>query len=202
MLAKFALAALVFFAANAQAQSPDLWPEHHERIEGWRARVEKINADPGIPAGDGEGKAVAEELVAASAEPLAQKEWLGEWRVRSIQGTRYGIFVYPWFKARVTLRDGKLFFEKTTGSQRRSGWLFMPVQGNEWTFAGGASVNEDPQAPYSRDPDAQSHDSGPTGPAQSDSVGVAWKIGDGRIVMALDVREDDYEIYQLKRANP
>ena len=176
------------------ATDAPLWPEHRATIDGWRARVDAVNADPGIPAGDGEGKAVAEELAAAPALPLAAKEWLGQWRVRSIQGTRYGVFTYPWFKAQVVERDGKLFFEKTTGSQRRSGFLYAPKEGNEWVFAGGASVNEDPQVPYSRD-------AGATGPAEVDSVGVAWKIGDGRIVMVLDVRGDDYEIYQLKRAN-
>lgn len=196
MIGRFALLAALLAATTAHASDAPLWPEHRARLDGWHARIDAVNADPGIPAGDREGKAVAEELASTTAEPLSEKEWLGEWRVRSIQGTRYGVFVYPWFKARVTLRDGKPFFEKTTGSQRRSGYLYAPADGKgPWTFAGGASVNEDPQVPYSRD-------AGAAAPAESDTVGVAWKIGDGRIVMALDVRDDDYEIYQLKRATP
>jgi hypothetical protein len=193
MILKLAFAAVLALAASVPSTDAPLWPEHRAKIDGWRARVDAVNADPGIPPGDGEGKAVAEELASTPAETLTAKEWLGEWRVRSIQGTRYGVFTYPWFKARVTERNGKLFFEKTTGSQRRSGWLYAPIDGGkEWVFAGGASVNEDPQVPYSRD-------AGAAAPAETDSVGVAWKIGDGRLVMALDVRGDDYEIYQLKR---
>ena len=193
MIATLALAAALAFTGSVPSTDAPLWPEHQAKIDGWRTRVESVNADPGIPAGDRDGKAVAEELASAPAETLAPKEWLGEWRVRSIQGTRYGVFVYPWFKARVTERDGRLFFEKTNGSQRRSGWLYAPAGGGkEWVFAGGASVNEDPQVPYSRD-------AGAGAAADSDSVGVAWKIGEGRLVMALDVRGDDYEIYQLKR---
>jgi hypothetical protein len=193
MLAQIFLA--LTFAASVPSTDAPLWPEHVAKIDGWRTRVDAVNADPGIPAGDREGKAVAEELVSAPAEPLAAKQWIGQWQVRSIQGTRYGVFVYPWFKARVTERDGKLFFEKTTGSQRRSGFLYAPKgDGKEWVFAGGASVNEDPQVPYSRD-------AGGPAAAETDSVGVAWKIDEGRIVMALDVRGDDYEIYQLKRVN-
>lgn len=193
MIATLALAAALAFTGSVPSTDAPLWPEHKAKIDGWRTRVESVNADPGIPAGDRDAKAVAEELASAPAEALAPKEWLGEWRVRSIQGTRYGVFVYPWFKARVTERDGRLFFEKTNGSQRRSGWLYAPTDGaKEWVFAGGASVNEDPQVPYSRD-------AGASAAADSDSVGVAWKIGEGRLVMVLDVRGDDYEIYQLKR---
>ncbi|UXI67598.1 DUF4893 domain-containing protein [Tahibacter amnicola] len=182
--------------APALAQSPDAaYPvrdEHRERITHWRIVVDQVNADPGIPRSDGEGKAVVEELLAAKAEKPSRADLLGDWRVRSIQGTRYGIFTYPYFKARIAERDGRLFFEKTSGSQRRSGYLHAPEHGGpEWIFTGGASVNDDPQVSYSLD-------SGATSAQDSDSVGVLWKVDD-QLIMVLDARGDDYEIYQLKR---
>jgi hypothetical protein len=170
-----------------------LWPEHRDRVTNARDAVESVNADAGIPAGDSERRAVVEELLAAPHEPLAAADLVGDLTLRSIQGTRYGIFTYPYFKARIVERDGRLWFEKLSGSQRRSGWL-TPMRGDPTTFlfVGGATVNDDPQRRYSRD-------DGATSPADSDSVGVLFRIGDGRLVMLLDADANGYEIYQAKR---
>lgn len=192
------LLALTFAASTAGTHAADarleqIWPEHHARLGDTQRRVEAVNADPGIPAGDADAKAVVEELLAEPHRPLSEAALAGAWKVRSLQGSRYGIFPYPWFKARVEARDGRLFFEKLTGSQRRSGWLLAPPDGQgDWYFAGGASVNEDPQVAYSKA-------GGGSGPRDSDSVGAVWGIADGRVLMLLDVGDDGYEIYQLKR---
>ena len=45
-------------------------------------------------------------------------------RVRSIQVNNSGIFSYPYFTCRFKDSGGKMFFEKTTGSQRKSGYVY------------------------------------------------------------------------------
>lgn len=186
------IAAFSVAAQAADARLDRLWPDHGARLQNAQHRVEAINANPEIPASDADAKAVVEELLAEPHRPLDADTLTGDWKIRSLQGGRYGIYAYPWFKARIAQREGGLFFEKTSGSQRRSGWLLPPTDGaSDWYFIGGATVNEDPQVAYSKDDGAR--------PRDSDSVGTAWGISDQRVLMLLDVGEDGYEIYQLKR---
>jgi hypothetical protein len=186
------LAAAALAASAADTRLDAIWPEHHARLSDTQRRVDAINANPEISRSDADAKAVVEELLAEPHRPLTAAGLAGDWNVRSLQGGRYGIFPYPWFKARIELRDGRVFFEKLTGSQRRSGWLLPPADGKgDWYFTGGATVNEDPQIPYSKVGGGSARD--------SDSVGALWGIGEGRALMLLDVSDTDYEVYQLKR---
>lgn len=179
-------------AVAADARLDQIWPEHRARLHDAQRRVEKINANPEIPAGDADAKAVVEELLAEPHRPLTAAELAGDWKVRSLQGARYGVFPYPWFKARIEQRDGRVFFQKLTGSQRRSGWLLPPADGTgDWYFVGGATVNEDPEVAYSKVGGGSARD--------SDTVGQVWGIAEGRALMLLDVSDDSYEVYQLKR---
>lgn len=193
LLLPLLLAAALPASAAEDARLRQIWPEHEVRVHQPQTVVDTVNANPELPKSDADAKAVVEELLGEDHQPLTPAQLTGEWRVRSIQGGRYGIFPYPWFKARVVERDHKLFFEKTSGSQRRSGWLLPPPGGKDaWYFVGGATVNEDPQVAYSRGAGAE-------GPRDSDSVGLVWGISDGRVIMLLDAHDGDYEIYQLKR---
>jgi hypothetical protein len=192
LLLALPFAAMAATATAADARLEQIWPEHQARLSDAQRRVDAVNANPEIPAGDADAKAVVEELLAEPHRPLTAAELTGDWKVRSLQGARYGIFPYPWFKARFEQRDGRVFFEKLTGSQRRSGFLLPPADGKgDWYFVGGASVNEDPQVPYSKAAGGSARD--------SDTVGLVWGIGEGRVLMLLDVSDDGYEVYQLKR---
>ncbi|MBL8297209.1 MAG: DUF4893 domain-containing protein [Rhodanobacteraceae bacterium] len=186
---------LAAFTATAQARDArldQLWPEHQERLHAALPQVEAINANKEIAANDADAKAVVEELLAEPHRPLAADALTGEWKVRSLQGGPYGIYIYPWFKASITRREDGLFFEKTTGSQRRSGVLLAPQnESGDWYFVGGATVNDEPQVGYSKSRSEKAR--------SSDSVGTVWGISDDRVLMLLDVGETGYEIYQLKR---
>ncbi|MDE7443289.1 MAG: DUF4893 domain-containing protein, partial [Muribaculaceae bacterium] len=85
-------------------------------------------------------KATVEKLLNAKAYPVTSEEMIGFNRVRSIQiDARDGIFSYPYFNCRFRKIDGKIFFEKTSGSQRKSGFLYQ--NGPEsLIFLGGWSV--------------------------------------------------------------
>lgn len=185
-------AAMAVTAGAADPRLDQIWPEHQARLHDALRRVEAINANPEIPATDADAKAVVEELLAEPHRTLDAASLTGNWKVRSLQGGRYGIYSYPWFKARIEQRDGRIWFEKTSGSQRRSGWLLAPPDDKgDWYFVGGATVNDDPQIPYSK--------AGGDSARDSDSVGALWGISDDRVLMLLDVGEEGYEIYQLKR---
>jgi hypothetical protein len=135
----------------------------------------------------------ARELLAAPALPLRRADLSGEWRCRSIQVHRSGVFAYPFFRCRIGEEGGSLVFEKLTGSQRRSGELSESGP-DRFVFLGGATVNDEPRQAYS----ALSGAAG-GGPADSDSVGVLTRKGEGRLLMILDATADAYELYELKR---
>ena len=119
----------------------------------------------------------------------SKDELVGNWKVRSIQVNRLGLFSYPYFNAKFSKVGGMLFFEKTTGSQRRSGFLLPDASGN-LVLVGGKTVNEDPQRPHSS----------LGGTPDSDTIGKVFKIGEGQLIILLDTSPQKFEIYQLKRS--
>lgn len=104
-------------------------------------------------------------------------------RVRSIQVNNMGIFSYPYFACRFREKNGKLFFEKTSGSQRKSGYVYENTP-TEMVFLGGWSVNNDPQTTYDSD---------------NSEAGMIYKIGAGKIIMLFVRPNQTFEIYELKR---
>lgn len=113
---------------------------------------------------------------------INNQELLAYRRVRSIQVSNLGIFSYPYFACRFRRKDGKLFFEKTTGSQRKSGYVY-DNKPNSKVFLGGWSVNDEPQTTYDSD---------------HSEPGMIYKIGVNRIIMVfLSPDEQSFEIYEL-----
>lgn len=127
-------------------------------------------------------KGGVEKLLNAKIYPVVPADMVGSWRVRSIQiDARDGIFSYPYFRCRFRNVDGKVFFEKTTGSQRKSGYVYQ--NGPEsLAFLGGWSVNDDPQTFYG---------------GENSVVGTLYKIGRNRAIMLFPISSDRVEIYEL-----
>ena len=74
-----------------------------------------------------------------------------------------------------------VFFEKTTGSQRKSGFVYQ--NGPEsLAFLGGWSVNDEPQTSYG---------------AENSVAGVLYKIGTRRAIILFPTSADRVEIYEL-----
>ena len=69
-------------------------------------------------------KASVRKLLMAKNLKITNQELLTYRKVRSIQVSRMGIFSYPYFSCRFKKKDGKLFFEKISGSQRKSGYTY------------------------------------------------------------------------------
>ena len=179
-----------------------------ERAQGWRGMIHDAHlwsileaekrakaVNEALPA-DAYGLAdlpQVRELLAAPSLPLQRSELPGDWRCRSLQVGQLGVFVYPFFRCRIRKDKDKLFFEKLTGSQRRSGEIFEDPP-NRFVLLGGQTVNEDPQRPYSatmKDWDEEDLD--------GDTIGVLTRKGKDRLLMILDATADSYELYELVR---
>lgn len=129
-------------------------------------------------------KNMVEKLVNAKTYPITPKDMIGFRRVRSIQiDARDGIFSYPYFNCRFKKADGKVFFEKTTGSQRKSGYVYQNSP-ESLVFLGGWSVNDDPQTGYD---------------STNSAVGKVYKIGPRKAIMIFPTEEDRVEIYELTK---
>lgn len=131
--------------------------------------------------GYAEKKAV-ESLLNAQKQPVTPEEMIGFRRVRSFQiNARDGIFSYPYFNCRFKETDGKIFFEKTKGSQRKSGFLYQNSP-ESLIFLGGWSVNDEPQTTYGSD---------------NSVAGTVYKIGNNKAIMIFPTEENRVEIYEL-----
>ncbi len=127
-------------------------------------------------------KRVVEKLLNAKTYPITPKDLMSFRCVRSIQIDAIdGIFSYPYFNCRFKTVDGKVFFEKTTGSQRKSGYVYQN-NSKSLIFLGGWSVNNDPQTKY----------------GSSNSVaGTVYKISPRKAMMIFPTEDNRVEIYEL-----
>ena len=129
-------------------------------------------------------KQSVEKLLAAKPLPVLPKDMPAFRLVRSIQiDERDGIFSYPYFKCRFKESDGKMFFEKTTGSQRKSGYVYQNTP-ESLIFLGGWSVNDDPQTEYG---------------GVNSVVGTVYKISSNRAIMIFPTENNRVEIYELTK---
>lgn len=129
-------------------------------------------------------KQSVEKLLAAKPLPVLPKDMPAFRLVRSIQiDERDGIFSYPYFKCRFKESDGKMFFEKTTGSQRKSGYVYQNTP-ESLIFLGGWSVNDDPQTEYG---------------GVNSVVGTVYKISPNRAIMIFPTENNRVEIYELTK---
>ena len=125
---------------------------------------------------------VVERLLTAKNYSLTPEDMIGFRRVRSIQlDARDGIFSYPYFSCRFKEIDGKVFFEKTTGSQRKSGYVYQNSP-KSLVFLGGWSVNNDSQTSYG---------------SNNSVAGMIYKIGPRKAIMIFPTTEERVEIYEL-----
>jgi Domain of unknown function (DUF4893) len=196
-----------YFPAAAELKDNETWwgdlihDQHLDGVKNWRSMLSSNVED--IRGGLGRGEDLADaraelpfldSVLAAKPAPIKGSDLAGDWKVRSVQhGTGGAVFAYPWFKCRISEAErGELKFEKTNGSQRRSGKLYRH-NGTSWVFLGGATVNDDPQVGY-QGKAAKGE------PADSDSSGVLVGIGQGRYAMVMDFGGPrGWEIYELKK---
>ncbi len=124
-----------------------------------------------------------ENLLTAPIMEISPTELLKYKRVRSIQITSSndGIFSYPYFNCRFIEKEGKIFFEKTKGSQRKSGYIYKNTP-NTMIFLGGWTYNDNPQTTYG---------------SENSIAGILYKIGENKLIMIFIEDKNRFEIYEI-----
>lgn len=127
---------------------------------------------------------IVKELLNGASLDFSASELLTLRRVRSIQVNSRGIFSYPNFACRFKKIKGKIFFEKTAGSQRKSGYIY-DNKPNSKVFLGGWSVNDEPRTSYG---------------SENSVAGMLYKIGSGKFIMLFVApNKNSFEIYWLTK---
>ncbi|MCM1078065.1 MAG: DUF4893 domain-containing protein [Bacteroidales bacterium] len=120
-------------------------------------------------------------LLTGKELPLSPEELKEYRRVRSVQVNNMGIFSYPYFPCRFRDKDGRIFFEKLRGSQRKSGFVYDNKPAAK-LFLGGWSVNDEPQTVYG---------------SNNSEAGMVYKTEDGKLIMLFVTPGRAFEIYEL-----
>ncbi len=171
------------------------WPIHTASFTNARESVTALLENSFTNEEAGETIGLLKRLFAQPTIVINRDKLPGSWRVRSIQVSGDFAFAYPYFKATITSKPEGLFFRKTTGSQRCSGFLYVNNP-KSLVFLGGVSVNDDPLTVYSRL--AKTSESAP---AESDTWGILEALSDDHLILMRDFgMGDSVEIYELHRS--
>ena len=173
--------------------------EDREDLVDSDARVIELAANPQPDRESAKAAETAHRWVNQPRLPFRAEDLMGKWRVRSLQGSLGLCVLYPYFNAEFRKENGRLIFQKTTGSQRRMGWI-LPYRNDCMIFLGARTVNDDPPLHYSRlDPTIPA-----TSPRkESDSWGGLYRIGDNQYLMVLDVVPGQkFELYEITSKQP
>lgn len=133
-----------------------------------------------------------EETVEADPEKLK-----GQWNCRTIKagGPFAGFVVYGWFRCEIREREGRLFFEKLSGSQRVSGYLY-PRDEKSWVLL--ATPNEGRSGPIR---DYSGPEGGVTDPQLVDEPAIVSLLKDGRarVVFPWPELESTFNVLEMER---
>ncbi|MCF6132610.1 DUF4893 domain-containing protein [Flavobacterium wongokense] len=117
-------------------------------------------------------KIIQSKKLAINSEDLVQFK-----RVRSIQGDE-NLFIYDYFSCKFKKEEDRIFFKKTTGSQRKSGYLYKKDEFS-YVFLGGYSYNNDPLTSYN---------------SENGEAGILYKISPGKLILIFPQTKYGYEI--------
>ena len=202
LIALFLAPGFPAFAQDSGGYAKDLFaqlhPEDQALAEGWReglaTRIDQLAETSGDPE---TLNSLPQFRSLIDAEPVAFdiSELEGEWRMRSLQATELGAFVYQYFPARIYPEAQALIFDKNSGSQRHRGML---AQADEMTvfFVGALFYGYEAPRLYS------TMMSGEIAPQQRefDAVAEIQKVGENQFVMAFAPEEGgQFRLYEIRK---
>ena len=200
-LSKFFLAAamIVMTATAASAGWQDVASQYdQQRLARLGEAKEKALAEAHAGTGSGDASAIASALGPASHAPSGG-ELVGSWRCRTIKlGGVTPDIVYSWFRCRISERGGALFFEKLSGSQRTSGFLYG--EGGGYVYLGASYVTA--YGPPEKPPHSSGNGAAVGAPATpDDQIGLLSLLADSRARLELPypVQESTFDVIELKR---
>ena len=147
-----------------------------------------------MPAGRSKPRAPTRSVSPISPNP-APRDWTK--RCAALPPKLGGItpdVVYGWFRCRISLRHGAPYFEKLTGSQRTSGFLYP--QGGGLVYLGASYVTGEQPHRYS----GNGAEAG-AGTTPDDQIGLLSLLADGRARLELPYPrlESTFDVIELKR---
>jgi hypothetical protein len=193
------LAALLLFAVPATAGWRDeATPADMQRLEQLsQSRAKGLEE---ASRGNSADLDAIRSILQAGAVPAAPGKLIGVWKCRAMKlGGLTPEIVYGWFKCRISQsHDGRIFFEKLSGSQRTSGYLYP--EGDGFVYLGASYVNYNG---VREKPPVYSGRGASAGAAATpdDQIGMLSLAYDGRARLELPtpVQESVFDVIELKR---
>ena len=178
-------------------------------IAGWQDQVSPFDAkrfayldksrakglDEAMRGAPAEDLAVIHSVLDAEAVSASPDALAGNWRCRTIKlGGITPDVIYTWFRCRISERGGALYFEKLTGSQRTSGFLYGEGQG--FVYLGASYVTGEKPHAYS----GNGAEAG-AGATPDDQIGLLSLLSDGRARLELPfpLQESHFDVIELRR---
>lgn len=178
----------------------------------WRSQATELDRDKldryedAVTKGMMESRVAGEEhgayneltsIMEGTLAPADAAKLKGQWNCRTIKagGPFAGFVVYGWFRCEVVEKDGRLFFEKLTGSQRMSGFLYERDE-KSWVLL--AAPNEGHSGPIRA---YSGPEGGITDPQLMDEPAIAALLEDGRarIVFPWPELESTFNVLEMTR---
>ena len=130
------------------------------------------------------------------AGPVSRGELVGNWRCRTAKsGGILPAVGYGWFQCRISDRDGHLFFEKMSGTQRLAGYLY-PHESGGFVLLGAWSVKGEPMHAYSGNGASAGAQTSP-----DDAIALVSAAGPRRVRLEFPFpgQESVYDVMELQR---
>lgn len=192
----FTTSALLAAPANSQWRSMATKSDVHliENLDQQVRDTLAIYADQALAEDDDRAYMDAAAFAKATLKTMNSKVLLGNWSCRSTQISERFLVRYDFFNCQIRQKAGRLWFQKTSGSQRVSGYL-SPDNGQQMVFIGGATVNNDPLRTY----DLKQADDAPLH-ENHNAIGVLRMLSANKMVLIQPNRHNlGYELYELVR---
>jgi hypothetical protein len=195
MSAKFTSAAFVLFAALT---TPALagWQDQATPADQQRlSRLDDARQRGVTEAQAGRDMAAVEQALGSPGHGASAGEFAGTWRCRQLKlGGATPSIVYNWFTCRISNRDGHLYFQKVTGSQKTEGWLYP--DGGTFVYLGASSAKGEPPHAYSGNSPSLGASTTP-----DDQIGRLSMISPGhaRLELPFPIQESTFDVIELRR---
>lgn len=176
-------------------------------LAGWENRVSAYDARRISQLDEARQKALSEAatgrdiqliraLIDMQTQPVSGAWLRGDWRCRTIKvGGMSPDVVYSWFHCRIVGRDGRLMFDKLSGTQRLSGFLY-PHNSGGFVLLAGLSTDREPMHSYSGNGAGAGAETTP-----DDAVGLLQATGprSARIEFPYPMQESTLDIIEMRR---
>ncbi len=188
------VAALCLMLGTTAAQAG--WQDRASPYDAQRlSRLDEARAKAMQEASAGSDMGIIAPVMNAQGAMPSGSDLVGSWRCRTIKlGGITPSVVYSWFSCRISDRGGVLYLQKTSGSQRTSGFLY-PGDGG-FVYLGASTVNGEKPHAYSGNGASVGAPATP-----DDQIGLLTMIGPNhaRLEMPYPVLESTMDVLELQR---